>query len=1031
MEILKKERRRISTVQIAVIGGAFVVIILVLTTLLMGRSAQRGTEQAVHSVSNFYLQELAGRREQVVASNLNNNIENMRDALDLLDENDLSDMEHLQAFQARMKKLYTVEKFAFVDTDGLIYTSLGTQTNIREYSFDYNTISAPEVSIKDLQSEDKKVVIAIPIDHIPFNGETLVTCFMEIDMDVMLKGLSLQSDANGTTFCNLYYKDGISLTNVVLGGLSGGANLLDALKYAAFDEGSSYGQIQGDFSAGQEGVISFNYNGIDETMYYIPVESTGWMLTYLIRESVITDHIDTITQGIIIRSLIQSILTAVIMLGVFLIIILQNRKTGQILLEKETAEAENRAKQQELEERLKLQNQLLEQEQQQRQQNEMITAMASDYRSVYYVDLERDLSVCYRADASMDDGLHEGDSFPFLEKFTHYANDYVAESDREGFLQFITPDNIRERLLKEPLISYRYLTVKRGVEQYEMLRIAGVRRAEDRLDHMIHSVGAGFSNVDRETRESMAQSRALSDALAQAEEANAAKTSFLSSMSHEIRTPMNAIIGLDSIALSEPNLPEKTREQLEKIGGSAKHLLSLINDILDMSRIESGRMVLKNEEFSFREMLEQINTMINGQCQDKGLTYDCRITGHVADYYIGDDMKLKQVIINILGNAVKFTPEGGTVTFLVEPVSQFEDKATLRFVMKDTGIGMDKAYLPKIFDAFSQEEENKANKYGSTGLGMAITKNIVEMMNGVIAVESEKGVGSTFTVTVTLKQSDKKTRDTGDIRPQDMRVLVIDDDPVACEHARLVLEEVGIVSDSCFSGQEALEMLRLAHARREAYNLILVDLRMPEQDGVEVTRRIRELYNGESTIIILTAYSWDDVMEEAIEAGVDSFMAKPLFASGVLEEFKKAIARKDASTEAVHKADLAGKRILLAEDMLINAEIMKELLGMRDMEVDHAENGQLVVEMFAQSPENTYDAILMDVRMPVMTGLEATAAIRALDRPDAKTIPIIAMTANAFDEDVQRSLQVGMNAHLSKPVEPDHLYETLEILIQD
>ena len=494
---------------------------------------------------------------------------------------------------------------------------------------------------------------------------------------------------------------------------------------------------------------------------------------------------------------------------------------------------------------------------------------------------------------------------------------------------------------------------------------------------------------------------------------------------------MIAIIGLDIIALKEPGLSNRTREHLEKIGSSAKHLLSLINDILDMSRIESGRMVLKNEEFSFREMLEQVNTMINGQCQDKGLNYECHINGKVNDYYIGDDMKLKQVIINILGNSVKFTPAPGTVSFIVEPVSQFEDKATMRFIMKDTGIGMDKAYLPKIFDAFSQEDANKANKYGSTGLGMAITKNIVETMNGQITVESEKGVGSTFTVTVTLKITDRRDTGSVEIRPQDMRVLIIDDDPVACEHARLVLEEVGIVSDSCFSGKEAFELMEVANARRQAYNLILVDLKMPEQDGVEVTRQIRQLYNGSSTIIILTAYSWDDIMEDALEAGVDSFMAKPLFASGVLQEFKKVIARKHLGEEKVHKAELAGRHILLAEDMAINAEIMMELLGMRDMLVDHAENGQIVVDMFSKSGENYYDAVLMDVRMPVMTGLEATAAIRALDRLDAKTVPIIAMTANAFDEDVQRSLQAGMNAHLSKPVDPEHLYETLEILIHD
>ena len=628
------------------------------------------------------------------------------------------------------------------------------------------------------------------------------------------------------------------------------------------------------------------------------------------------------------------------------------------------------------------------------------------------------------------DNIARGSIFP------NKRDGVYMEYIREQVLP-VVPEEERETTANE--LSLQTVAEKLDAEESYFVDVACL------IDGEIFNKRFTFYTVDKEKefyillksdvtdllREQRVRNELLTNALREAEQANAAKTSFLSSMSHEIRTPMNAIIGLDSIALSEPNLSAKTREQLEKIGGSAKHLLSLINDILDMSRIESGRMTLKNEEFSFREMLEQINTMINGQCQDKGLTYDCRITGHVEDYYIGDDMKLKQVIINILGNAVKFTPEGGTVSFVVEPISQFEDKATIRFIMKDTGIGMDKAYLPKIFEAFSQEDANKANKYGSTGLGMAITKNIVEMMNGNIAVESEKGVGSTFTVTVTLKKSDKKARDNGDLRPQDMRVLIIDDDPVACEHARLVLEEVGIVSDSCFSGKEALELLRLAYARREAYNLILVDLKMPEQNGVEVTRKIRALYNGESTIIILTAYNWDDIMEEALSAGVDSFMSKPLFASGILEEFRQAIQRKTTAHEKIHKADLTGKRVLLAEDMSINAEIMTELLGMRDMQVEHAENGRIALDMFSQSPERYYDAILMDVRMPVMTGLEATAGIRALPRSDAKTIPIIAMTANAFDEDVQRSLQVGMNAHLSKPVEPERLYETLEILIQD
>ena len=535
-------------------------------------------------------------------------------------------------------------------------------------------------------------------------------------------------------------------------------------------------------------------------------------------------------------------------------------------------------------------------------------------------------------------------------------------------------------------------------------------------------------------REQAARNEQLRLALADAQQANVAKTAFLSSMSHEIRTPMNAIIGLDNIALKDPELPARTREHLEKIGGSARHLLGLINDILDMSRIESGRMVLKNEEFSFSGMLEQINTMIGGQCQDRGLAYDCRILGTVSQYYIGDDMKLKQVLINILGNAVKFTPAPGTVSFIIEQTAQFEDQSTLRFVIKDTGIGMDKEYLPKIFEAFTQEDATATNQYGGSGLGMAITKNIVEMMNGNISVDSEKGVGSTFTVNVTLRSSDRTDSEKhSDIRPQDMNVLVIDDDPVACEHAKLVLEEIGITADTAGGGEEALEMIRVRHARREAYNLILVDLKMPGMNGVEVARKIRELYNGESTIIILTAYNWSDIEDEAILAGVDSFMSKPLFASNVLYEFKQAIERKRAKEDEAgeNKADLTNRRILLAEDMMINAEIMIELLEMMDMTVEHAENGKIAVDLFSGKPEGWFDAILMDMRMPEMDGLTATRHIRALDRPDAKKVPIIALTANAFDEDVQRSLQAGMNAHLSKPVEPERLYDTLSELIRD
>ncbi len=877
-----------NTARITILCSLIIAVIMVLGTIWSGQSAKKDTEQAARTVSILYLDELAGRREQVVENNLQGNIQAIQIAIGLLSEEDLSDKAHLEAYQSRMKQLYKLDKFAFVDADGLIYTSLGTQDNIEEYGFDYRTISKPEISIRNLDSPEKKVVIAVPVS-IPFDGKTFKVCFEEIDMGVMLSGVSMDAGSGGATFCNLYTTDGIALTNMVLGGLSSEDNLLTAMQSAEYEDGYSYDRFVKEFQSGQSGEVSFVYNGIHETLGYVPVNGTDWLLTYLIRESVISDEIGYISDGTVRRSIIQSVITVIAMLGMFVFVFTQTRHNAQLLLDRETAEAEIRGKQEELEQRIKLQEQLEE------------------------------------------------------------------------------------------------------------------------------------------------QSKLLEATLSEAEQANKAKTVFLSNMSHEIRTPLNAIIGLDNIALNDPETPEKTKEYLRKIGSSADHLLYLINDILDMSRIESGRMILKNEEFSFPDLLQAVNTMFSGQAVDKGLDYHCHINGEVDDYYIGDNMKLRQVLINILGNAVKFTPAGGSVSLQVERKAQYNGKSTLCFVITDTGIGISEEYLPYIFDAFSQEDSSTTNKYGSSGLGLAITKRIVEMMNGDIQVESEKRKGSVFTVTVTLTDSTRTgTNDIDDIHPADMSVLIVDDDPIACQHAELVLEKAGIASETAASGAEAVEMVQLRQARMEPYNLILVDWKMPEMDGVETTRRIRTIVGSESAIIILTAYRWDDILEEAVQAGVDSFIPKPLFAAAVMEEFKSALRRKGGlAAQSAHKAELTGRRILLAEDVEINAEIISMLLESRDMEVDLAQNGQIAVDKFGAHEPGYYDAVLMDMRMPEMDGLEATRRIRAMDREDARCIPIIALTANAFDEDVQRSLQAGLNAHLSKPVHPEVLFETLESLIQN
>jgi len=660
--------------------------------------------------------------------------------------------------------------------------------------------------------------------------------------------------------------------------------------------------------------------------------------------------------------------------------------------------------------------------------NSMINALSSDYRSIFYIDLDKDEVVCYQPDELIKDRYSRGERFSHTQSVQRYANDFVTEQYREAFIHFLQPDSIRKALENDPVIIFRYMVNRYGQDYYELVRVAGVRHLDDDMTKPVSEVGMGMADVDAETRREMNRNQALSDALSAAEVASKAKTAFLSNMSHEIRTPMNAIIGLDKIALADPELSDGTRECLEKIGTSADHLLDIINDILDMSRIEAGSMTLRPKRFSLNELLDQINTMVAAQCRDKDINWHPEVAGEIDNWYFGDDVKLKQVLLNILGNAVKFTDSGGDVYFTTERTARFDGKSTLRFTIRDTGIGISEEFLPRLFEPFCQEDKTLKSKYGSTGLGMSITKNIVDMMNGEINVESVKNEGTTFTVNVTLTDSDQDIAEAGELDPRQVRVLIVDNNPVDVEYARMELERSGAYVDVALSGEEAVRRVKLKFARREPIHLVLVDLKMPDMDGVETVRSIREILGEDAVIIILTAYHWDEIEEEARAAGADDFVAKPLKADGIMKQLNQALARKaaDARTNAEPKE----LRVLLAEDVDINAEIMETILQMRGVISERAENGRIAVEMFEKNPVGYYDAILMDVRMPEMDGLEATRIIRSLDRPDSAAIPIIALTANAFDEDVQRSLQAGLNAHLTKPVDPDNLFETLYSLIK-
>lgn len=661
-------------------------------------------------------------------------------------------------------------------------------------------------------------------------------------------------------------------------------------------------------------------------------------------------------------------------------------------------------------------------------QEQMLSRIADlDYDILADVDIALDT---YRIISLRNEYRHLIPPQGLFQSIVRTIADKTMEPDAgEHLLQSLDYEYVKEQLYGHD--SYSFV-----IELCNSMGDRAVKRVQVfYLNEELGRFCVASTDVTDVVRREQQQKEDLSAVLAAAEQANAAKTDFLSRMSHEIRTPMNAIIGMSAIAAKCIGEEERAANCISKIGISSRYLLGLINDILDMSRIESGKMLLKNEKIPTEEFLNGINSICYSQAAAKGVDYECILAPMMDSCYMGDSMKLQQVLVNILSNAIKFTGQGGKVTLSAEQLKKTKNHAELRFIVNDTGIGMSREYLPHMFEAFSQESTGTTALYGGTGLGLAISKNIVDLMGGAIAVRSIKGSGTEFTVDVKLGIVEGSELGRGQKKPSynfsHLKTLVVDDDVIVCESAVATLCDMGIRADWVDSGHKAVERVRELWETHNNYDMILIDWKMPEMDGIETARQIRTIVGPDVTIIIITAYDWAAIEEEAKLAGINLLMDKPMFKSSLISAFQKALGVREETSQAdlTVEFDFTGRRILLAEDNAINTEVAVMLLEDKGFAVETVENGLRALEKFNKSLEGYYSAVLMDIRMPVMDGLTAASNIRNLSNTDARTIPIIAMTANAFEDDIEKSRAAGMNAHLAKPIEPGRLYQTLYDLI--
>lgn len=661
-----------------------------------------------------------------------------------------------------------------------------------------------------------------------------------------------------------------------------------------------------------------------------------------------------------------------------------------------------------------------------REQLELIHALSIDYNLICFFDLETGMGKSLRIGECKNNILETifSGELTLEECMGRYIDTGVYDEDKEMMRLAVSRERLKTELLEKPIVHTNYRITCCGELRYFQMKI--VRVGEWNKNH---GIVLGFRSVDEETRAEREKKALLENALSQANRANKAKSTFLSNMSHDIRTPMNAIIGFTALAITHIDRKEQVEEYLKKIMTSGNHLLSLINDVLDMSHIESGKIHLEEEPCSLPDIMHELRNIIQADIHAKQLDLYMDAVDIHNEEICCDRLRLNQVLLNLLSNAIKYTGAGGMVSMkVIEKGGAPAGYANYEFHIKDTGIGMSEEFVAHIFEPFERERNSTISGIQGTGLGMAITKNIVDMMNGTIEVKSKQELGTECIVSVPLRLNGERKKEPQTI-PEltGLRALVVDDDFNTCDNVSCMLQQIGLRAEWTLSGKEAVLRTRQSVMRDDPYFVYIIDWLLPDMNGVEVARRVRQETGKDVPIIVLTAYDWTDIEDEAREAGVTAFCSKPLFFSE-LRGCLYSIVNVDHINKAHEVADepLRTGRILLAEDNELNQEIAVAILEEAGFSVEVAPNGQIAVDMLKDSEPGYYQVVLMDVQMPVMNGYEATRAIRKLENKRLAALPVLAMTANAFEEDKQEALRSGMDGHIAKPIDMKTLMEMLD-----